>query len=519
MTGRAQRWFAPTLAAAVAACAPAQPRGATVAPTPAAAAAASTTAPAPPRQLSSRAPGATASAAAVGTPHPFALEAAAPDGSWVVLCQAREDSDRDGHVRVRLGPQGQLLGDRLRSFLVMGSGAGELIDELAAVGPTGRWLAIRRSGHLVLLDTTSKTELDLTARGADDRHDALSYHPHRALSFDARGNLLLYLQRRDGSSRVVVRELAGGKETSIDPGTGAVWRAQLSPAGEWVVLRMLVDDTNGNGRLDWPVPPAARNSWRCGGPIPKMNAWAERGDRVVTKVVSSSGGRARVVAGFVAPYADALLERPLGGGLLLRPRQGRAQRLAPPDCDARVVHADTTRGLLIAACAGPSGGRSLAMLLGPGYRKDLKLTLAPQSHDRWPAGSPRLVPLYPGQATVLVDMNRRVSVALKPGDSVIATSGPRALIRRGQSLWIHNVEQDRERPLPGRTNRLPLVVRTASIAVVSPLVVNLGTGRVLGQVSRRPWAVSRNGRVLVAAGREADAERLAVGPLSWVAPR
>jgi hypothetical protein len=39
-------------------------------------------------------------------------------------------------VQVRVGPHGKLLGDRLRTYLVLGSGAGEPIDELVAVGPT-----------------------------------------------------------------------------------------------------------------------------------------------------------------------------------------------------------------------------------------------------------------------------------------------------------------------------------------------------------------------------------------------
>jgi hypothetical protein len=361
--------------------------------------------------------------------------------------------------------------------------------------------------------------LDLTARGADDRHDALSYRPHRTLSFDAQGSRLLYLQRRGDSSRVLVRQLDNGHESSIDPGAGAVWRARLSAGGDWVVLQMLVDDTNRNGRLNWPAPPATRNGWRCQGPIPRMNAWLGRGDQVVTKVGPSSGGRAELVAGFVAPYAEAVLQRPLGGGLLLRPRQGRPRRLAPPDCEARVVHADVTRGLLIVACAEERGGRSIASLVGPGYRKDLNLVLAPQSHDRWPAGSPRLVPLYPGQDTVLVDMDRRASIALTRGDSVIATSGPRALVRRGESLWIYDADQGRERPLRGRTHRLAQVLRTASIAVVSPLVIDVRRGQLLGEVKPHPWAVARDGRVLTATGGGADADRLAVGPLRWVAPR
>jgi hypothetical protein len=459
-----------------------------------------------------------APAGSIGTHHPLLVEATAADGRWVVLCQAREDTDGDGRVAVRVGPRGELLGDRLSSYLVVGTGPGEAVDELLGSDPTGRWLVLRQRQRVLLRDTRTQRSVDLTALGADTRADRLRYRPHRTLSFDRLGSRLLYVRRRGQATEVVVRQLESGTETLVDPGPGVLWRAELDAQGQWAIVHMLVDDTNGNGRLDWPVPPAEQNRWRCTGPIPQLFAWQGRGDTPVIRVAPSSGGATQLVTGFVAPFGSGLLEREPGGRLMLRDASQRSRQLASAKCDARVVHADPTRGLVVAACSGATG-RPPLVLLGPGYHQDLSLEVAPHNHHRWPQDTPRLLPLYPGQDTALLDLDRRVVHRLRPGDGVIATSGPRALLRRSRSLLIFDGLTGREHRLPGRTAVLPDVLHTDPIAVVSPLVVDVRAGRLLGKVTRRPLAASRSGQVLVAEGGDPNAQQLALGPLRWVDPR
>ena len=62
------------------------------------------------------------------------------------------------------------------------------------------------------------------------------------------------------------------------------------------------------------------------------------------------------------------------------------------------------------------------------------------------------------------------------------------------------------------------LVQSRSIVAVSPLVVDLAAGKLLGGVPGRPLAVADDGRVLVAAGGDASADRLAMGPLVWRLP-
>lgn len=454
----------------------------------------------------------------IGTAAPTVFEMAGSDGSWVALCQGRRDTNGDGHVGVDVGRRGKLSGDRMQSYLVLGDGKGEAIDELAAYDPTGRWLVVMQHGRLVLLDSRSDKRLDLSALGADARDDALPYRQHRALSFDAGGTRLLYVRQSAGKTHVVVRDLVSGAETTIDPGPGRLWRARLSPDGSKVVLRMIVDDTNKNGKLEWPVPARKTNPWRCHGPIPTYPSWLSRGDEPTVKVAPSSGGSAKVVPGFAVPFGRSLLVRDADGRLSLERDPGDPVQLADNKCGARVLHADAARGLVLVACSAPRGRSPLA-LVGAGYHQDLKVDLAAAPPDRFPAGRSRLLALYPGADTALMDLDTRKLTLLHRGDRVIATSRARALVQRGRRLVIHDVDHAPEHVLEGRTDRLPDARATGRFAVVAPLVVDVGAGKLLGKVSGRPLAVSSAGLVLVAQGRQARAHQLSGGPLRWIEPR
>ncbi len=418
---------------------------------------------------------------------------------------------------MQVGPDGRLVGDRLQQYLVIGNGPDQPLQGLLAEDPAGRWLVVRRSDRVWLLDTRGGSSTDLTGAGFDDRADRLAYAPHRALSFDGSGTRLAYLRRQQGKTRVIVRSLDSGAETEVDPGPGAVWRVDLDWSGEWVILRVLVEDTNGNGRLNWPVPKASADPPRCTGPMPHFDAWVDRGDTPIVRVVSSRGGKARTEAGFVAPFGRSLLLREPGGRLLLRLPNRTTKQMADAKCGARIIHADPLRGLVLAAC-GSAEGRPPLTLLSLAKNVSLDQEVAPQSHDRWPGETPRLVAVYPGAGALLVDMDRRSTVPLSPGDGVVSTSGARALVRRGRSLHLFDAGTGRWQSLAGTTALHPYLVRSGPVAVVSPLVVDVGKGRLLGQVEQRPLAVTTTGSVLVAIGGDGSADRLAVGPLQWVSP-
>jgi hypothetical protein len=163
----------------------------------------------------------------IGTAHPFLFQEVAPDGSWTVLCQAREDTDHDGKISVMLGHHGDALGDEMRPFLVVGSGRGAGFDEILASDATGRFVAARAGACLSLVDTRKKTEVVFA--NADLRDDDAVFGAARGAAFDRRGEHLPYL--RGGPKRRVPggadpgdqrrgRDRSGGRDALARAGAG-----------------------------------------------------------------------------------------------------------------------------------------------------------------------------------------------------------------------------------------------------------------------------------------------------------
>src|SRR5688572_7781778 len=146
--------------------------------------------PPPPVPLAPLSPPATPPALEVGTAHPALVLESSPDGRWVVLCQAREDTDGDGEIRVHVGAYGALSGDRLQTYWVEGAGAGEPLRGFVASDGFGHYVAFDRAGSLVLRDTWAATELELGAGGAVLDTDRRSFAGHRAAVFSPRGERL-----------------------------------------------------------------------------------------------------------------------------------------------------------------------------------------------------------------------------------------------------------------------------------------------------------------------------------------
>ncbi len=454
---------------------------------------------------------------ALGTAHPVIVDAASPAGSWVVACQARHDTDGDGTISVTVGPRGELGGDQLLAYLLTGAGPGHPIDELLAADPTGRWLVLREEGRPWLVDTTGTNRVDLEALGADSRSDAIPYADHRSFTFDAAGTKLAYVRERASGTEIVVRTLASGDERIVVPGPGKLWRARLDMTGNWVVVEMITEDTSGNGRLGWPVPERERLPHRCAGPLPRYAAWQDRGDQPATLVAPASGGRAKLMTSLVAPLRDRLLVRLPGGEIYTRTWRGKRVRFGDGECLGHLVHADVDRELALFACE-QEEGRPLLELRGPGYRQQLEIPVAGQAVRTWPTANPRLVPIYPGQDALLVDFARKSTVPLKPRDTVLGVVDAHALVRREDHLVLVDVDATSERPLAALPDAIPDILIQEPVVVVSPLVIDVARGEVLGTISRRPLAATTDGHVLVVLGAEASADRLAIGPLQWQRP-
>ncbi|HEV8247378.1 MAG TPA: hypothetical protein VGP93_16480, partial [Polyangiaceae bacterium] len=284
-----------------------------------------------------------------------------------------------------------------------------------------------------------------------------------------------------------------------------------------LVLHAVADDTNKNGRLDWPFPPAKSARKVCQGPVPRLVARYPTGDRAVQVVLPVAGGATRLAADLVTALGSALVLRAPSGELIFE-EQGKRSMLTSATCAGRLLYADARRKLLLVGCPGKnSPGRADVELVGPAFQKLLKVAIQPTELDALASSGSRLVPLYPGADAWLVDLESREMQALQPGDLVIATREALALVRRGQSLVIYDAVSKTTRDLGVTVARLPTVLVQGAMAFVSPALVDLTSGQVVGTSQARPLALSSEGKLLVAEGRSASAEQLAQGPLRWEA--
>jgi hypothetical protein len=451
--------------------------------------------------------------AAIGDGGPLIVEQASPDGRWLGVCQARRDSNGDGRVSVSVGPRGELLGDELERYLIAPSE--ELkTDALLGADPSGRFVLVVQRGAPLLWDSQTRNSLDLSALGADARLSAESLAALRTLAFDATGEHLLYVKTGNTGARIVIRSLNDGSERALDPGPGPIWRARFDPGGVFVVAEVLTEDSNKNGKADFPAPLLSAPRPCSAGPG-RFHTWPDRGDRPETVLVPLSGAAPIHEPELVMPVRDALLLRDATGALLLE-RAGKKRVLEPAACKGRIVHADAARELFIIGCAQKqkTGRVSLELVTAAG-RKPLEIELALSELDRDLSDSPRLLALYPGADSALFDADKRQLIPLKSADIVVTTRAAHALIRRGSALVLYDADSHTEQPLPGVVEKFPQILLSGPFALVSPLLVNVDTAAVVGQSKQRVLALSNLGQLLLS-DEEADSSGLTHGALHWL---
>jgi len=164
----------------------------------------------------------------IGTPHPVLLQEVAEDGSWLVICQARKDTDRDGTIEVGVGFHGNVWGDAMRPYVVFGSGDGVEIERLVTRDQDDKQLVYVRGGRLYLSDATGHAT---ALRDADVRDDAVPSAEARPATMTADGTRMLYF-RHGKKDQIVIREIASGSERIVDV-DHPIWRASIALDGHW----------------------------------------------------------------------------------------------------------------------------------------------------------------------------------------------------------------------------------------------------------------------------------------------
>lgn len=465
----------------------------------------------------------------VGTGAMLWLVAAADDGRWAIVCEVREDTNRDGKVSTWWGHHGELFDDDPAPYWIRGHGAGEELEEMVGVDPARRWLVVMQRGAMVLVDTRSDARVAL--RGADTRYEHGVFGGAR-VAFDPAGQHLLYLRSpaaAGGRPSIVVRRLADGDERTIDPGNGSV--ARVTVTGRWVMSE--VDDpqpgTTRNLRSGRSGPDHTVGGRRCRSDRPQEPATTE------TRWAPLGGSVATARKGAVTAVGDALAVREADGALSLVTPEATVP-IAPAACQGAVLARWHAQRAVLHACPGPDGELAeLRLWQGAAtppttQTLDVKVDIRPGEYaeiGRWGDGRFAVVRTA-GDAAFLVDL---ATGRTRAADSsyAIATHGTKVLLHRPAGpLSTYDLTTGAWVDLPGASPDMMESDQRGRLFAAGrriesddePLgqLVDLETSTVIGTFPGPALAVSSGGWVLSPKRATPPSTASIVGPLRWVRP-
>jgi hypothetical protein len=470
----------------------------------------------------------TASAApTIGTAHPVRLLDASPDGRWAAICEARADTNKDGAIAVGPGFNG-IYGDQMAAFLVTGTGPGIELDDFVDRDPTGRWVVILRKAKLVLLDTTTNRDVDLTALGAYTNPARDPSGAYLGVSFTA--THLAYVAVRNKKVLVAVRDLVAGTEVTIDPGPGKLWSVAFAPSGARVLVEVLPIHADPKVAIKFPSyrQPGLYRDPRC-----ITRTYSDditiSGDNPVMRIAATSGGTALDVPGYITTIGDATVRRDPKGAIFLDDAKG-VHELLPAVCTGVVKRVDPIKGRLLARCKA-KGDASPLLLVSVGSVKDLGVPSGNSTDDYdAPFGRHVLSSTNDADDTITdLDTGKRRVAKFNQRDH--ASLGDRTLVSRHLRLIM--LDGPGETDLGAITTEYPEVLSAGTIRYIAPLVVDMATGKLLGVAPTREMPMMKDSKfkttvspsilAVAADGRMLGTYTLNVsgypdGPLEWITP-
>lgn len=448
---------------------------------------------------------------------PTAFVAAAPAGHWAVVCEASVEGSGDGKLKVRLTQRGEFEGDPLRHTLYI-NGTRIGIDEFAGSDPTGRYVAFVTAGELQLLDTRSARAISLP--GVDTRATQASFQSLRSVAFSDDGRYLAYVRGKT-TSILVIRDLARQTEQTTALAGSPVYRIQFTSGSRFVQLETPARDTNKNGRLDWSSP-ERKGPPPCPSPIPTYNVWQFPGDESDVSLFDVETGRLSIPEGYALAVGNFVVRRTEDLRLLVDQPGQASMPVSSPECNGRVLHVDGASGSVLVGCSSAWGQRRQMFLRTRDLRLELGFDLAAYELDTALPTKEPIIPLYPGNLSLLLNVRTRERWPLVDGTQVVAVYGTTALLERELQLTLVSLNPDASTtPLSGPVKRTPFsgVVLQGTMVSVGPHVFDLGKRAYLGRydVEGTPLALSREGDGLFPV-KAATPTALGFGPLLWHSP-
>ncbi len=224
----------------------------------------------------------------VGTKSPSIAYASGPQRRWAAICEARIDDNANRRLEVFTGHHGELLGDRMVPYLVLGTGPGREISDYVAGDPRGNYVVVTDGLCVQLVNT--RTGQSVALDGADGRAGDTVFGAHRAAAFSPNGKTLLYLRTHGSSSHIVLRDLASGSERVLDPGPGELASAFFDASGRYVVVDLVAQDTDGDGVFTAPSGVTTLSPRLCRGTAASWSTFGAVGDKTKRRVASVSTG-------------------------------------------------------------------------------------------------------------------------------------------------------------------------------------------------------------------------------------
>lgn len=228
--------------------------------------------------------------AELGTPSPGAVEVIDRNAQWALLCEARNDDDKNGRLSVEYQMHGGTTGDQLRPYLILGSGAGTEVDDFLAADANGRHVVVAMQTCLYLVD--AQTGAARALRRADGRVRIGPKQDAPIVAFSRDGIWLAYLRANGRQVHAVLRDLMTGAEREIDPKSASVLSLFFDNLSSSLVMD--VADFEGDLRAKpWATTESAHHHCREGSE--RRSAIAEPEPRPVLRrcYVSVHGGPVR----------------------------------------------------------------------------------------------------------------------------------------------------------------------------------------------------------------------------------
>jgi len=437
-----------------------------------------------------------------------------PQGRWVLFCQAEGDASSQATLEKQLLKQSSFLRDAFKPYFARFNSGTASVTALLAASPDGRYVVLHSQDNgPELLDTETGQSESLNSIELDIRADVLT-GDLRSVAFSGDSSKLALLVH-EKQPRVIVKDLQTKQESEIVPVGNKVWRIAFDASGQYIVLKEVLEDTNHNGKMDWPVPMRSLIESRCLAPVPAYAAFTATGDSAQTSIASVTGGNARLQPGFITALGPKAIVK-LPNGALSAIEGSRSRIISSPDCDAQIIAIAPAYGRIVVGCR-DSNGRSKVELESLLTVQKLDLDVPTVSTD-WitPESEPYTV-IYSGPHTYLIDLAGSKVIQLEDKDQVLAQGKSGILLRRGTLVVLFHPSNGTCETMLEDVRPGTRIIPGKATTLVGSTVINSDQGRVQGRLASPVLALAANGCAIVS-GHSPSAGQFARGPLTWSCP-